>query len=334
MKTYEEMAESVLSRIEIYEKQKKHRNHIVKVYISIVSTACIAIFVIFGLVAPVSARELPILGNVFSYIQDNLDFLGMYSNYAFYVGDTSSDNGVDITLSEIYCDGNNLFISYTIKCEKLDEKIAIDATDYTQLKYEASYRVSSQEGTYKLEERGITGFEGEFIDENTFVGIETFYLQECPFPDSFKLQINISSIGPVCGSINSIKGYWRFNIDVDCNKEDLVIYKSDVCQNGHSIDKIVVSPVMVSIYTSYPDLYSGTVRYRVAVFSDYSPAEEIEKTGEYANTTGITLIPRYKIGNEMYIYVYDASTFEEDEKLYDRDAIERHSIVSTSIKLQ
>jgi len=204
----------------------------------------------------------------------------------------------------------------------------------SQLDYTASYCITSEDESYKLTERGITGIEGKFIDENTFVGAEVFILQEKTFPDTFKLQVDISSINSPCDSNASINGYWKFDVNVDCNRDDVIIYDLDVCNDNHSIDKIIVSPVMVSIYTAYPNLYSGTVHYRVAVFSDLYPDEEIEKAGKYTDTTGVTLVPRNKIGNELYIYIYDASKFEEGEVINDKNTIMNHSIVSTEIKLQ
>ncbi len=46
----------------------------------------------------------------------------------------------------------------------------------------------------------------------------------------------------------------------------------EVSERGHSIDRIVVPPLLVTIYTSYPDIYlkRDSIDYLVQCFSDKS----------------------------------------------------------------
>ena len=46
---------------------------------------------------------------------------------------------------------------------------------------------------------------------------------------------------------------------------------------------------MITVYTSYPDIYEDTLAYRVYVFGDLSD-ENIGYSGEYGATRGITRI--------------------------------------------
>lgn len=71
-----------------------------------------------GMPNPVLAQKIPFIGKVFEYLQEQLDFSGLYSHYAVDQGDVANSSGLKVTISESYCDGLNLYISYEIKSEK------------------------------------------------------------------------------------------------------------------------------------------------------------------------------------------------------------------------
>ena len=76
--------------------------------------ATIALILALGIANPALAAKLPI-GNVFEAIEKNLFFPGNYSQYATSVNETTTSNGVDITLSEILCDGQYLYVTYIVE---------------------------------------------------------------------------------------------------------------------------------------------------------------------------------------------------------------------------
>ena len=71
-----------------------------------------------GIVNPALAAKLPIVGSVFESIEKNIHFPGNYSQYATSVNETAYSNGIGITLSEILCDGQSLYVTYIIENEK------------------------------------------------------------------------------------------------------------------------------------------------------------------------------------------------------------------------
>ena len=335
MKTYEEMAESVLNRIEIYEAEKKERRRAIRIGTEISAVAIVIFLTLFNISLPVYARGIPVFGSVFAYIQDNLDFMGLYSNYAFEVGEHARDKDVDITLSEVYCDGYNLFISYTVESDKFDSMLKKDeGYSNSQLNYYGKNNIIYDGKEKELDGFGVTGIEGKFVDNKTFVGVETLSLGEEKFPDSFTLQISVSAVGLIGRKQDMISGKWQFNIQVDRNDEDVITYDINVTENEHTIDKAVVSPIMITIYTSYPDLYVGTVNYRVLTYSDISPLDDVSQMGEFSANSGYVKIPRNRVGKNMDIYVIDASKLEEGESTDDRDTVEKYAIVSAHINLQ
>ena len=68
-----------------------------------VTAAAFLLMLLFGFCAmdPVLASKIPLLGDVFSHIQDQVDVTGSYSNYAQTVGQAVTDSGISVTVSEI-----------------------------------------------------------------------------------------------------------------------------------------------------------------------------------------------------------------------------------------
>ena len=55
---------------------------ICKIVVFIAAAFILTLSILLNVFMPVGARRFPLLGNVFSYIQDNLDFAGLYDKYA------------------------------------------------------------------------------------------------------------------------------------------------------------------------------------------------------------------------------------------------------------
>lgn len=323
-----------------YSKERKKRTNIKEITIRIMAACAAFVFAIFAALnvwAPVYARKIPFLGGAFAYVQDKLDFAGLYSNYAFEIGDTAVNNGITVTLSEIYCDGTSLYAGFVVESEKAFSEISPDDYSNGQLYYEGSAFISGGSERTKLNDFGVTGFEGQFYDEHTFVGIETFSLDDSDFPSEFSFEMKINSIGRTWSdgtNDQTVRGKWRFMASAKSNTDDVVTYEINEEVDGYMIDKIVVSPVMITVYTSYPDLYSGTARYQVKVFSDISPDEDIHVQGRYGAAAGIGQIPRNRVDHVLYIYVLDRDQLcKTGAEMGAREEIEEHAIVWTEISI-
>ena len=334
MKTYEEMAGSVIKRIREYELKKEKQQKKICMLTCGIAIVVILSATVINIVIPSYARGLPVIGNVFAYIQDNLDFAGNYSDHVYKLGDTVVSNGTSVTLSEVYCDGMNLYVSYVIESDRFQQINGKNGYSDTQLEYyESSYAYDDTE-MISLPDFGIRGLEGKFIDEKTFVGAETYSLSDKSFPESFNLCITIDSFNMIGHEDKKITGKWSFDLVVKTDHSSIVTYEINEANQGHSIDKVIVSPIMITVFTSYPDIYGKSVRYHVGSFSDISPQDEVAANGEYGNTSGITRIPRARVGKEIYIYVYDSATLDTESGRPYRERIEDKSIVKTIISLQ
>ena len=70
--------------------------------------------IIFGIIHvtnPAMAENIPIIGSVFTYIQDVIDFKGDYKEYATGTDERVQDHGITISMTEAYCDGAKFILS-------------------------------------------------------------------------------------------------------------------------------------------------------------------------------------------------------------------------------
>ncbi len=321
----------------IPQKINQNKVNLVKRYRYIATAVAAMLFVctLINVVNPVFARTLPLVGGAFAFVQDNLDFAGLYTNYANQIGEKASSNGIDVCISEVYCDGINLFVSYEIKSEKPFSEYTNAKILQTQLDYSAKAQLQSHPDL-QLDDFGVSGLEGNFIDDYTFAGVETYSLNGKSFPESDTFNISIRSLEVIQenGIGIEIKGRWKFSIPINVNTKDIKTVQVKEISEGHSIDKVIVSPIMLTVYTSYPDIYRGTVNYEVVAFSDISE-DDVTIQGQYGATSGVTRIPRNRVGNVLDIYVLDSSVLKKTGiKKYTRENIEPYAIVHKQIELQ
>ena len=317
----------------------RERNKMVK-YFSKVAAAILAVMALTGFALnafmPVFARSLPFVGNAFAFIQDRLHTGGAYSNYAFKIGDKVTDNGLTITMSEAYCDGVNLYVSFIVESETAFDTWTTDEYIKGQLNYNGTMYIESTEGLKSLNDSGLTGLEGKFTDAFTFVGVKSFSLTGGTFPDKFMLDMKINSVSLITGKADKeyVKGDWHFAPSINVNSGDVVTYEINKEANGHTIDKVVVTPIYVTIYTSYPDIYGDTTSYEVRAYTDGYADEDISSQGEYGRTSGITQIPRVRVNNDLHIYVVNGPTLGEDGLACGTQKISKeHAIVSADITI-
>ncbi len=304
----------------------------------------IAAFLFLGgitVVQPVWAREIPFFNSIFEYINEYVTVPGEYGEYASNVLTASEDNGVKINLSEIYCDGENLFISYSVESKKPFSSYEKGKYNKRQLLTEnISLTIKSGKLTRKLETTGYgESMVGTFADDHTFAGAAYYMDEKESFPEEFTLEITIPSLKLQSDSAEKydrlIPGVWNFSVPVTVNCKDIKTITPKVAKRGHSIDRIVVSPLLVTIYTSYPDIYlkRDSIDYLVQCFSDKSDLP-VAGSGIAGATTAFDKISRSDISGTLRIYVADAKDMEKhsaDEN--SEEDVKKYAIVHTAITL-
>lgn len=224
--------------------------------------------IIVGIVNPVLASKIPFVGNVFEVIEKNIYFPGNYSQYATSINETAYSNGIGITLSELVCDGQTLYATYIVENDEPFKNTSWGngkELDMNQLEVEAEYNQLD----FTNEEPDVSGFsglEGEFIDENTFVGVETYDLSniEEDIPDEFIFKTKLVSIENYATEENSKdyvkKGTWAFNVPVKVNKS----LKKEIITDNLENDIVKVKSVVITPFKSIVK-----VEYKKGNWDDY-----------------------------------------------------------------
>ena len=115
-----------------------------------VLSCLVIIFGIIHVTNPAMAENIPIIGSVFTYIQDVIDFKGDYKEYATGTDERVQDHGITISMTEAYCDGANLFISYVIESQKKFTEYSDNQISKNQIGYEGITKIKSDDKIYSL----------------------------------------------------------------------------------------------------------------------------------------------------------------------------------------
>lgn len=230
--------------------------------VSSITAASIALFMVVGITKTAIASKIPPLQSVFEAIQDNINSSGKYSKYATSVNKSIINNGVEVTLSEVICDGESLYVSYIIESEKPFKNLGYDIIE-NQILYEGKGRVNFTNET--LDNGGIAGIEGKFIDDNTFGGVEKYNLgflgrdsgEIVEIPDNFEFEIlmkNLRAI-PIIGDDKEElirEGKWGFKIDVNVDKN--ISKKIDINfknEDEIGIKEVIITPFEIKVKTQH-----------------------------------------------------------------------------------
>ena len=225
---------------------------------------------LLGAANPALATKLPILGSVFGLIEKSITFGGNYSQYATGINETAYSNGVRITLSDILCDGQSLYVTYKVESSKpflytswgeapLDRKQLLTTEEYNKVDFTNK----------QLSNSGFAGLEGKFLDEKTFVGMEKYNLSMLgeEVPDKFDFMVELTSVGTSAiqhgDRDHIIRGAWAFKVPVTVDpslkrtKEVL-----NVESKGHKVESIAITPFELAVKTSHPveDTLTSIVR--------------------------------------------------------------------------
>lgn len=232
--------------------------------------ASLVALITLGIANPALAAKIPIIGGVFEAIEKNIYFPGSYSQYSNSVNETTYSNDIEVTLSEILCDGQSLYVTYIIHNEEGFKYTSLGDSgkmDMNQLITEEAYNKVDFTDE-ELDNSGIAGLEGKFINENTFVGVEKYNLalleEEIPDKFTFQTKINLIENYGVSDSDTSYykRGTWAFKVPVTVNKD----LRKVLGLNGKDIESDVVKIKSISI-TPFDMVID--VKYKTGIWSNY-----------------------------------------------------------------
>ena len=173
-------------RAEIVRKQKRRK---IQLTWTLATAAAFTLFLVVCVVNPAIVRSIPIVGNLFEEIGDSLGYKGDYKEYAEPLKEpeetkstekqaqvqkkkeeslyTKTSDGVTVTLSEIYCNEEAVYLSLMIESEEdfppVREHEGKPVIDILRSDISFSYREDFQlQGNY---------LDGKFLNSKTYAGI-------------------------------------------------------------------------------------------------------------------------------------------------------------------
>ncbi|KMT21885.1 DUF4179 domain-containing protein [Clostridium cylindrosporum] len=303
-----------------YEEKKRVRLRRCKKVFSGVA-AGIGIVFTLGITNPALARKLPIIGSVFEAIQDKVSFSGDYTKYATKVNQKIVDNGVGVTLSEVFCDGESLFVTYRIESNepfkyrkyKYDPVGDYDITKEIADKIEGDQIIDDSTAKLsftnkELDNSGVSGFEGRYIDENTFVGVEKYSLKNLgSIPNEFEYEIKIKGLKSIAwrgtDKDQVFKGNWNFKVPVKVDRSVVKEIKVNHVKNGIGIKKVTITPFEISIETIH-DKNRRPWSYFLRVKDENGKEVALESSGWDKEGTLNTLMRQGKNPKKLVVELY------------------------------
>lgn len=326
--------ESTLSELpEISTFKSKKKRWYVKAAAS--AAAILALGTGFCYINPVLAAKIPIIGKIFEQVEDDVTFSGNYRERKEVLTEekeeaaepvdttyTVSDQGVELTASEIYCDGYSVFLTVKMKADA--GGLTNIPAHYTSSFAETTAQGIYTEGNWKLQEEGTSeklvnnNFEGKVLDDSTYIGMMKIDLSTVAIQDGV-LELQLSQIGyddlqeldkDDISASHKIDGSWELSIPFSVDSENArEIPVNQKTENGYGISKVFVSPYQLVVYTDIP----------------YTTLSEEEFTREdfeamwKEKTEGMEQVPEPPITYEEYLaerdYEYcEVAVFNQDKE--------------------
>ncbi len=265
------------TEIRVYKRRKDRVMDFGKVGKGIAAAAAAVIIGIggTGYFNPAFAAKLPLIGKIFEEVEDNVIYSGDYADKDLVLTNEDSagnldtmeysvsDKGITLTASEVYCDGYSIFLTVNIKAK--DAEFTHIPKHHTNM-YDTGRTAS---GFYISGNWSIDGntlgqlentFEGEVIDDCTFVGMLKVNLAE-KFDGRGEMSLEVSGLGYDDERMSESEeitashwtdGEWNIVFPFEANKTDVKIIEVGETKGNITLNNIVVSPYQVIVHATTP----------------------------------------------------------------------------------
>ena len=229
-------------------RTKRHKGRYVMKFAAAAATVMI-IFSGICVINPVLAENIPLMGHVFEKLGRSFSFYGDYSGYARPLDEnkdggentensseitgsekadtdnlySQTENGVTLSLSEVYCHEKTVYISLVIRTENPIPETYMQGE--SSILYVMGSNLDFSYVDKEDEEFLWHELSGKLLDKNTYAGVLRIDLPQNP-PEKFKLDFMVQKImGSVEGEEWSFDGQWKYSIDVTVDHTDVVTKK-------------------------------------------------------------------------------------------------------------
>ncbi|GIN96597.1 ECF-type sigma factor negative effector [Siminovitchia terrae] len=197
----------------------------------------------FGLTFPTHASNVPIIGDIFRFLDNGRT--GLYENYKEYSTEmnlSQESNGIKVTINDAVYDGKTVSLTFSLESDR-------DLGDDPYLEGNLDIlETSGGTGMYHISKVGDSQYVG-LITGSTFDGEEK---------DHVKVKWEIDSI--LLPTDKNIKGTWDFALALDAPAKDTHIIDQSVEQKGVkvSVGKVSVTPMSLTVY--YEQMVSEEIK--------------------------------------------------------------------------
>ncbi|WP_288479191.1 DUF4179 domain-containing protein [uncultured Clostridium sp.] len=243
-------------------KYKKSQKRKVK-YIAMV--AVFSLIFTTGLVTTGVADEIPILGNVFKELRNELGLRGEVKGVNIST-EPIVQNGVSIQAQDALCDDYGVYVSFVVKTDK--DKPFLNNLNDKQLLVSERGVVDFEEG--ELETLGLSGLQGKFIDEHTFIGVKSFSFNgKKDIPKNFNINVEFESVAlnSVEDNVPRVSGNWKFNIPVEY-KKGIKEINTNIKNGNIEIEKISIGKLNTELVVKGPKNIMQTDEATIFLYDD------------------------------------------------------------------
>lgn len=227
---------------------------------------------ILGFTFPAQAGSIPIVGDIFKFIDE--DRAALYENYKEFsteIGLSDESKGIDITLNDAIYDGETMTVTMDIKSEKT-------LGDQPRFSHTASFKDVNG---------GWGGLQIKKVDDFNYVGILTAgsFGQAPKDMANFKWKVDKILIEETNKVIN---GNWRFAFSVDATERHTKVINQSTEQDGVkvTVKQITKTPMSVIVYVREqvePQVseYWNSISLEYSMMDDVGNVYEGEGMGGY-----------------------------------------------------
>lgn len=243
-------------------KYKKSQKRKVK-YIGMV--AVFSLIFTTGLVTTGVADEIPLLGNVFKELRNELGLRGEVKGVSVNT-EPIVQNGVSIQAQDALCDDYGVYVSFVVKTDK--DKPFLNNLNDKQLLVSERGVVYFEDG--ELETLGLSGLQGKFIDEHTFIGVKSFSFNgKKDIPKNFNINVEFESVAlnSVEDNVPRVSGNWKFNIPVEY-KKGIKEINTNIKNVNIEIEKINIGKLNTELVVKGPKNIMQTDEATIFLYDD------------------------------------------------------------------
>lgn len=237
----------------------------------------------FGLVFPAYAREVPVIGDIFRFLDDGrTGVYDLYMEKALDINMVKADNGIEVTLNQGIYDGRTLSFTYTIKTtEDFGER------PYLNSRVEVDFAQGST-GSAQLKRVSPGVYVGQ--SNTTF-----FSEEEAREAISFRWRISgMTNMEESTETGDYPKTDCKLNFSVSLNALDYTVVKIDDNQTqaqnvAISLNRLSLTPINTLLY--YSEIVPNNLSH--AVQMDWEIKDDLGNVYEYEGNGG-----QGKVGDE------------------------------------